>query len=180
MHVSVELGFDPASERRIQGLWGTLAAIYGGPRKTELGVRPHLSLTSFSHGEPSFLRRELEDLARRTRPFRIRFASVASFPTPEGVVYLAPSPSEDLREVHGVFHRAMAVHGEAGNPYYQPGKWVPHCTVATDVPDDLRELVVKTCRREGLMEVVVGSIHATAYRPARELYGLSLVGDRSA
>ncbi len=78
--VAVELVFDPEAARRLTVLQDRLAAIYGGPKITELGVKPHLSLNLFPDGEPAFLCDELEELARRFNPFPVRLGSVEQLP----------------------------------------------------------------------------------------------------
>ena len=177
MSVAVELGFDPESENRLVELWQTLEGVYGKPRRSELGVSPHLSLTLFPEGQPPFLREELSWLAGRTRAFVINLVSAESFPTSEGVVYLAPQPNDDLRSLHGELHAAIVAHGEAGHSYYHPDSWLPHCTVATDVPDRLRGSVLSAClAAEPFGQVVVQRIRAVAYQPARVLYEFALRG----
>lgn len=179
MHVSVELFFDPESETRIQDVWALLGKLYGGPRATELGVRPHLSLTSFAAGEPTWLRTELVALAARFAHFPIDLVATESFPTTEGVVYLAPAPCRELEAIHQTFHDAIRRHGEDGHPYYRPGVWVPHCTVATDVPEPVLEDVVERARESLETSTVdVVAVGAVRYRPAQELFRVRL-GPRS-
>jgi len=181
MHVAVELGFDPASELRIRNHACALANLHGGPDLSAKGVRPHISLTSFAGGEPGFLGGELARLARCFAPFGIRFDAAKSFPTEEGVVYLALCRSEKLLSLHAALHRAMALHGREGHSFYRPGRWVPHCTVATGVPADRREQIVEICKTEATpMEVVVETVHARAYLPVRALHSLALVGEGGA
>lgn len=175
MGMAVELFFDSSSERRLGELWKSLEAIYGDHHQSELGVRPHLSLTVFPDVEPEFVRAELQNLASRFLPFRLEFNSVESFPTSEGVVYLAPSSSEPLEGIHAAFHASLAAHQELGHSYYRPGSWIPHCTVATGVPMDLRGAVVEACQAADVLgEVLVRGVSATAYRPVRELYRFPL------
>ena len=144
-NVAVELFFDSTSERRLRELWASLEAIYGDDHESELGVRPHLSLTVFPGGEPEFLKAELQSLASRFVPFCLKLNSVESFPTSEGVVYLAPFLSEPLEEIHATFHESLAIHQVLGHAYYRPGSWVPHCSVATGVPPNLRDAVLGAC-----------------------------------
>ncbi len=175
--VAVELVFDPEAARRLTVLQDRLAAIYGGSKITELGVKPHLSLNLFPDGEPAFLCDELEELARRFNPFPVQLDSVESFPTAEGVVYLAPDPNAELQAVHRRFHARLAAHGEPGHPYYRPGRWVPHCTVASEVPAQLIGAVMGSpALAEAFGKVRVEAIQAVAYRPIQALYSFPLRG----
>lgn len=169
MHV-VELGFDFATEIRIRELWNKVARVYGGPQLVEQG--PHLSLASFSDGEPDCLRDELGEIGRCFRAFPLAFASIGSFPSAEGVVYLAPLPNTELRRLHEALHHALARHGQRGHEHYRPGNWVPHCTIAIGVPAELRDRVVEECQREVATPIaaVVATVRVTAYGPRRELH----------
>jgi len=180
MQVSIELAFDPASESRLRSLQDELSEIYGGPRVTELGVRPHLSLTSFPDGAPSRLDSALMQIAQRTKPFSLLLESVQYFPTTEGVVYLAPAQSAHLLACHRELHALIQEFPERRNAYYEPGVWIPHCSIATDVPPAIRAALVARAQQAIGLEVSVRYIAAAAYRPARELLLLALAGVGSA
>lgn len=180
MIIAVELTFDPDSTRRLTALWAALANLYGGPRITELGVRPHVSLTVFHDAAPEGLCRDLDWLAQRFGPFPLHLGTAATFPTTEGVIYLAPDPSARLQAVHAAFHGRLAAHHNPGHPHYRPGGWVPHCTVATDVPQALVTAVLESpSLTQALGLATVDAVHATAYRPARVLCSFPLVGSRN-
>jgi len=174
MQVSVELAFDPASESRIRALQNELSKIYGGPRVTELGVRPHISLTSFPDALPSRLGSAVELIANRTKPFPLVLESIQCFLTAEGVVYLAPAQSPRLRACHHDLHDLIQGYPERRNPYYEPDAWIPHCSIATDVPASNRDAVVAAAEGAVGLEVSVQYIAVVAYRPARELLLLPL------
>lgn len=98
-----------------------------------------------------------------------------SFPTVEGVVYLAPDPNPKLLAVHWRFHARLAAHGEPGHPYYRPGRWVPHCTIASGVPPHLiSEVMGSPALAEAFGEVRVEAVLAVAYHPSRPLYSFPL------
>ncbi len=179
MIIAVELTFDLESTRRLTAVWAALAGIYGGPRITELGARPHVSLTVFHDTAPEGLCQELGELAQRFGPFGLHFGAAATFPTTEGVIYLAPDASARLQAVHAAFHTRLAAHDSPGHPYYRPGAWVPHCTVATDVPQAQVTAVLESpALAEAFGSVSVDAVHATAYRPARVLCSFPLVGSQ--
>lgn len=51
-----------------------------------------------------------------------------------------------LVEVHQAFHRQLAEIGVRSKGYYEPGVWVPHCTVATDLTPDKISKAIDVCR----------------------------------
>ena len=159
-------------------LWGDLSDIYGGPQRTELGRQPHISLTSFESREPLLLCREVDSLAERFSAFPMRLGSVEYFATAEGVIYLAPDPCTELNGIHAYFHERLTAHGTTSHPYYQPGQWIPHCTVATDVPEGLRKAVMESPHMAAsLGEVRVETIHIVAHRPFKDLYHAVFTGN---
>lgn len=181
MIFAVELTFDLESTRRLTAVWSALGGIYGGPRITELGARPHISLTVFHDAAPEGLCQELGGLAQRFGPFRLHLGTAATFPTTEGVIYLAPDASGPLQAIHAALHGWLATHDDPGHAYYRPGAWVPHCTVATDVPQTQITAVLESPVIAGAFGfVTVDAIHAAAYRPARVLCSYPFVGAQDA
>lgn len=174
---AVALTFDGAAGEKIQSLWTGLQQIYGKPRRTELGPVPHISLAVFTDGEPGFLREEVSAISGQFGAFSLRLASVGAFPTSEGVVYLAPRPSPQLTAIHRALHKMLDRQEAESSGFYQPGDWVPHCTVATDVPPTLFEKVLRQCRESNVFgELDVLRIAVLGDRPTRELYQFPLSG----
>lgn len=77
---------------------------------------------------------KVADIAARTTPFAVTFASGRSFP--DGVVYLAPSPDEPIRKLTGelaaAFPDCPPYGGTVGDP-------IPHLTVAHRLQPDAAE-----------------------------------------
>jgi len=179
MHTSVELGFDPESEARLRALCEELACIYAGPRPLEAGVVPHISLTSFPDGPPSWLEAALTHLADTTPAFPVLLDSVACFPSSEGIIYLSPQRSPALLACHRALHELLRPHPDRRHPYYEPERWIPHCTVASGVPEHLRERVATFAGQAAGTAARVESVVAKAYPPAREISSRLLRGGRT-
>ena len=45
--LAVELAFDQTSDQRLGRVWSRLLELYGGPKDSELGVLPHITLALF-------------------------------------------------------------------------------------------------------------------------------------
>ena len=177
MTYAVELIFDPESSSRLRALWASLQEIYGAPRHSELGVEPHLALAVFRGGEPSRAEELVERFARTVAPFEIDLVSVETFPTAEGVVYLRAAPCPALLQAHALLHRELRETASRCLEYYRPGAWIPHCTVATDVPAHCTEEVVDDCMRSGALgPVQVQRVGGVQYRPARYRHSFPLTG----
>ena len=124
----IELRFDAATETRIRALIASL-----DPTASRV-TRPHVSLAVFDDADAG----PLIGAARRvamTSPIDVRLAGVGAFPSDQRAVFLLPTLTGPLHELHDRLHAALGVAGDACWPLYRPGEWVPHCTLATGTPD---------------------------------------------
>jgi hypothetical protein len=126
---SVEMFFDGAADARVRSIWRRLAEA-GLPSLREGRDTPHVSLAVCGKLAPERLAPGLAAFAAGERAPRVALATVSTFPTAEGVLFLGAVVTRALLELHA---RGFAVFGRvAESPwdYYRPGRWVPHCTLA--------------------------------------------------
>ena len=128
MGYAIELNLSPASSARVVGLWEDLARASISSSMLDLGAQPHISLTVVDELDPALLRADLSRFAERTPLLSVDLASAGTFPTAEGVLFLAPVVTPELLEIHRGFHRLLSDRGVESVAYYRPGNWVPHCT----------------------------------------------------
>lgn len=143
---AVELYFDAEGEERIRRLWRGLATVGISDVLEKSGGRPHISLAVFGDVEVGRLQEVVEGFAQELPPLRVNLASVGTFPTPEGVVFLAPVVSRALLALHESFSERLAVHKLVAQPYYRAGRWVPHCTVGQSLASGQITAAVEFCR----------------------------------
>jgi 2'-5' RNA ligase len=173
--LAIELSFDPTSDERLRRMWSQLSVLYGGAKDSELGVRPHITLVIFRNDDPGNALPVIEALAAKLSSFTLDLSTADFFETSEGVVFLQPEPSADLARAHAILYKLLDKDRHLIDPYYQPGAWHPHCTMATGVPKPLMEHVLSACRSpEALGEVQVVRIQLVRYRPATEISRVSL------
>ena len=135
MGYAIELFYDEASERAVREIWDGLGTVLGQPPLSELGARPHVSLAVYGDGlDTADFPERLLEFARSIDSFDFTLSSLGTFAGQEGVVFLAPVVTRRLLEVHARFHEVFSKHDNAGMSYCLPGNWVPHCTVAIDLP----------------------------------------------
>lgn len=166
MTLALELSFDASSERRIRQLWIELSHLYPAPGIVALGGEPHVSLAVFRHGEPAHINRVVSDLAGRLSSFNVQFSTVGAFRTDEGVVFLAPEPSSELRDAHAHMMEVLGAEGGLVEAYYRPSAWLPHCTVAFNVPGGSMDAVIDACQHAHTpFEARIRRLSAVRYRP---------------
>jgi 2'-5' RNA ligase len=143
-----------------------------------MGIRPHISLAGGEGTPPESLRGDLADLAARTAPLTIRLSAVGTFPTDQGVVYLAPVVTAELLKLHEAFHAWLNGLGISSFDYYRPANWVPHCTVTINLPPERVPIAVDICRRSNVFHTArLVEIALVEYLPVKEICVFPL-GDR--
>ena len=179
MGYAVELNLSRDSAARVVRVWESLAREAINSVMLDVGAQPHISLAVLEDLDPEALRADLSRFAEVTRPLSLDLASAGTFPTAEGVVFLAPVVTQELLEVHRRFHRLLSDRGLDCGEYYWPGKWVPHCTVAIDmVPDKISAALEMCVQSEAFGAVELDEVSLIEFRPVREIYAFPLSGRR--
>jgi riboflavin kinase, archaea type len=167
MMLALELSFDAAAREQLHSLWVELGRLYPPPGALEIGGEPHVRLAVFRRGEPAHIERVVTALSARLSPFALNLRAVGAFRTDEGVVFLAPDASSELRAAHRQMLQILAGESERVEPYYQPDVWVPHCTVAFNVPSNRLDIVIEACERlHRPLRATVQRLSAVRYWPA--------------
>ena len=171
MGFAVELYLDPVSDRAVRRIWSEIADGTGISTMSASGGRPHVSLAVYSDDlDHHSLARTLSAFSGSLVPFGFDLVSAGTFPTSEGVVFLAPVVTGELLGLHEQFHTAFARYGDWASTHYLPGNWVPHCTVATDLTDAMIGQAIQRCREQ--FRPIHGrfqKIGLVEFRPIREL-----------
>src|SRR5215831_15503479 len=121
MPYAVELALDPKSAAVVWRVWREMADA-GIEYMATSGAWPHVSVGIWETLDRDRAEAELARFAAETSPFPLTFASVGLFP--RVAVFLAPTVTVDLLQLHAGFHRRFARFGEAAWAHYQPGIWV--------------------------------------------------------
>jgi len=100
-----------------------------------LGYPPHFTLARYTDLSPQILHEALEPL-RAEKPVSLTFNRIGLFDIDPLVLWLSPRSDRRLIDLHARIHETV---GPAlCDPYYRPGQWTPHLTIATSVPVDRR------------------------------------------
>ena len=136
MAIAVSLWFDTALEARVRELWRELAAAGVGSSLFDGRYRPHITLGVCEIARLDELEAALHVWVAGKQPFGVQFQSVGLFPGGEGVVFLQPTATAALRTAQGEIFALVSSLGAQASPYFDPDRWVPHCTMAWGVPRD--------------------------------------------
>jgi len=90
---------------------------------------PHATLSVFETDQPAQIQRGVRVILEGVGSLEVSLHSVGSFLSPEGVVYLTPTLTEELLLLHRRLAECVSRWGRVSESFHQPGKWVPHCTL---------------------------------------------------
>jgi 2'-5' RNA ligase len=133
---AIEMFFDEDADAGVRALWGQLATA-GLPSlatRTHRQHRPHVSLTVTESLGQSDLAPVRSALAGHLPA--VLLDALGTFPGSEGALFLAAVATRDLLTLHARVHDALAGQPVTQWPYYLPGRWVPHCTLAQGLSRD--------------------------------------------
>ncbi len=167
--------FDKGLEDRLKKLWDKLAEEDIESTTPAIGGRPHISLAVVESMDAGTFRAVLKEFSMTTNPIEILFSAVGFFPYNEGLIFVAPAARKELIDYHYRFHELLRKHHVISNEHYQPGKWIPHCTVATNIPAENSAVALRICRQSDVFtEGTLTEICLAQFDPVQELYRFPL------
>jgi 2'-5' RNA ligase len=174
MPYALELALDDPAAGAVRRAWRELADA-GITYMARSGARPHVSLGIWDTIDGVAFEAELARFAAETAPLPITLASVGRFSA--GVVYLAPVVTAALIDVHADARRRFARHGAAPWRHYDPGVWVPHCTLALDLTGEQLGTALQIAGRAPLpIEGRLVEVGIVEFRPVKQLASRALGG----
>lgn len=147
MTLALPLYFDPAAEAAIQTVIAALAEHGVAPFMQSAGIRPHLTLAIYRDIDPARCETLLKPLVGSLPPLPLLFSHLGVFTSPDPVVFLAPTPTRALAELHQRVNALLAEAGDQPSSYYLPDLWVPHCTLAVEFDENRISEAVEIARR---------------------------------
>lgn len=167
MVAALEMYMDPVARGRVRAVWDAMEAA-GVPSLRELTHRrhqPHLSLIGAPALDPEAVLAALSGLTVAP-PLRLTLNHVGVFVG--RVVFLGPAVTSELLAHHEIVCGRLAERGVPIDPLYQPGTWVPHCTVSMRVP--LRQIndAMRLCMDALPIDLTITGAAVVDY--ARDIY----------
>ena len=177
MPFTVEMFLAGNGDKLVRNLWSDLATVANTSFMIEGGYRPHVTLGVFeTYSSPKF-EQEFRRFAAGLGPIPIRFDYLGLFTQPKRVVYLGPVVTEQLLLVHRRFNECFGQLVSGPDPLCPPDRWVPHCTLAFDLPAEAVAEVVSICSHVRLRFIAeVREIGLVEYPKRREVVTCRLEG----
>ena len=146
----VELYMDESTDAAVRQVWQEIAEAGLSSDMIKSAFQPHVSLAVYQDIDILDFKRDMEAFAKTVPPFALDLASIGTFPTDEGVVFLAPTVTGTLLDVHDMLHEALAHHQRTVSNYYIPDRGTPHCTVAIGLKPEQVSAAIEVCRKAPL------------------------------
>ena len=183
MPYGVMLYFDDQTEKRIIKVWQALAKNNLSSNIFDAGIRPHITLAIYEDLDCQPCEKELIKITTRTTSFPIQFTHLGIFTNPEPVVFAAPLVSKELLDFHKNLQDSLTSEGKNPWELYNPGKWVPHCTLSLGFKIENLTEIFRICQAMPFpMDVSAIQLGVVNFRPVRDLFNydfLSLKGEKT-
>jgi 2'-5' RNA ligase len=175
--VAIEFFLDQPSADAVRSVWREIAEAGISPYLHTSGIRPHLTLAVGKDIAEAEVEKALRSWASETASFQVTFASLGLTPTENANVYLSAVVTADLLALHAGLHDRLGGLVESSWERYQPGRWVPHCTLMERVPSDLLGRTLEIARRAQLpLDARLVEIAVVDFGPLRHRFAIPLTG----
>jgi 2'-5' RNA ligase len=128
--------FDAETETCLKEVWKALSekgiSQYGVENE---GKRPHITLADYNDFNKAGFIEELDKFYEDKNELNINLNILGTFMN-SGTLFLAPALSKELISFHNNHHSYFEKFNDDDNSFYLPGRWSPHCTIASRLSKD--------------------------------------------
>ena len=175
MAYAVVFYFDEMSEIPILNVWNELGKDnLSSPTQTRT-IRPHMTLAIYNSINCSECKSEINLFSAKSGILNIQADHFGIFPQPSSVIFIAPPSNKKLMVFHDKIHQMLR--GKVGGSLkmYQPGNWVPHCTLAQDIKIIDLPAAIKICMRMKLpLDLMITQVGVVEFEPIIPLFEIDL------
>jgi 2'-5' RNA ligase len=175
---AVVLYFEENHEKEFLRIWESLSSENLTANLVEAEIRPHITLAIYDELNCRPCESQLSKVAAHTQPISFQITHLGLFTHPEPVVFAAPTITQKLLGFHMTLHAALAKETKKPWEMYQPGHWVPHCTLALGF--DLKNLgkIIDKCMGLQLpMQVQADQVGVVEFQPMKDVFKFRLISD---
>lgn len=166
---------DDDARRRAEAVWRAVRDAGFPSGLFEGDNQPHVSLTLLSTQDGT-----LTDAARRfaaeQAPVRVFFGEVGQFAP--SVIYLSPQPQGELFAMNRRLTAGLGTLQALADPYYLPGAFVPHMTVAFKLLDEDHRAAMNAVRHSFLpFSATFAEVAVVKFNPVKIVERIPLTGN---
>ena len=171
MPFAVELALDQVASQTIESIWNDLAEQKITDESNQSRMHPHITLAIYEKLDCVLCEQELTRLVQDTHQLKLNFSHFGVFTQPENVLFLAPSMTDELFQLQRQVHACLERKSIGSWENYQPGKWVPHCTLAFNIGGkELSKAMDIVLKQKLPLYVSTESLGVTEFYPAENAF----------
>jgi 2'-5' RNA ligase len=177
MPYAVVFYLDPQKSAPLERVIHELAQTNVAPYLHNAKIPPHVTLAIYDDLDCQPCEQRIAGLAKETRGFDLNFSYLGLFHSESRVIFLGVTVKRELLSYHERLHALLK--RDASHPWelYQPGNWVPHCTLATDFAEDETMHAMQICSSLQLpIDIRVASLGVVQFEPITPLYSYHFTG----
>ena len=144
---AVELSFDPITEQHIRTIWQAIADAGISSFMVEKPFRPHFSLAVCGGIDIEKCETLFNEFAQNTAVFEVNLPYIGIFQALNSVVYLGVTNTAALIQLHTDFIAQLTGIAQNIMPYYLPNQWIPHVTLAFEIPSGRLTDTIVVCQQ---------------------------------
>ncbi|MDO9547306.1 MAG: 2'-5' RNA ligase family protein [Pelolinea sp.] len=178
MAYAIVLYFDENSEYPIYDVLDKLGEKGLSPSIHKGSIRPHMTLAIYDSINCSECEDEIKRFCEKPEILNIQADHFGIFPHETSVIFIAPAPTNELMNFQKKIHQILE--GNVGEAWemYQPGKWVPHCTLARDINKKDLSAALEICIQMKLpLDLRITQIGVVEFEPITPLFEVNLTED---
>ncbi|MCP5081125.1 MAG: 2'-5' RNA ligase family protein [Alphaproteobacteria bacterium] len=173
MACAITLAADNESQAPILALWDNVAAFEALPSMRAPNYPPHITLALLPETAASDAWRKVQHVAVDAAPLRLCFNAIRAFEASPLVLWGAPVMTKTLADWHTKIHE----HFDPADlhEHYRRGRWVPHCTLGTEILDEHRDrALMLTAGKLEPFQVVFDRFECVTFPPVERFAGVRL------
>ncbi len=175
MSYAVVFYLDPSKAAPLQAVIDELGSKNIAPYMHNIQLPPHITLAIYDELECQACEQKIAAFAKEVQGVDLLFSSIGIFDNTNPVVFAAPTLTHTLLDLHQRLHTLLE--DEAHHPWeiYQPGLWVPHCSLAVEFsPQNLFKALEICLQLELPLQVPVSTVGVMQFEPLAPLYDYPL------
>lgn len=123
------------------------------------GKRPHITIADYDNLDKEEFVELLNKFYENKSKVVLHLNILGTFVN-TGTLFLAPTLSNELLDFHRSHHDYFKAFNENENSFYLPGKWSPHCTIASRLSEDSMIQAFRYCKNN--LNKIYGTLNEIA------------------
>jgi 2'-5' RNA ligase len=174
MAYAITLLFDPETEKQLAQFW-KLFDEAGIPDKEQRKIRPHITLCIFEEIACADCECRISEIASDFSLHTLMLDHLGIFHQQDNVLFIAPTPNPQLLALQKRVFEDISAFATLPWKMYQPGTWVPHCTLANGLQDaELVRAVALSLQISLPIEAKITDIGIIQFDPVQPIFEVKI------